>query len=112
MLEAVQHIRDPRYITVERLGPYDPRTAHIGVVMDLMIHDLDILLTMIDSEMVSFEALGASLLSNHEDLCNVRIKFKNGCLPTSPPAAPPWKPPAGCASTSRIPTSVDYVSSG
>ncbi len=80
VVETMKHVKNPRYITIERLGPYDPRVAATGVTLDLMIHDLDILLTMIDSEIVSFEAIGASLLSNHEDLCNVRIKFKNGCL--------------------------------
>jgi predicted dehydrogenase len=80
VLEAVKHIRDPRYITVERLGPYDPRMAHIGVVMDLMIHDLDILLTLVGSEVDSIEALGANLLSGHEDIANVRVRFKTGCV--------------------------------
>lgn len=80
VLEAVRHIRDPRYITVERLGPYDPRMSHIGVVMDLMIHDLDILLTLVGSEVESLEALGAHLLSGHEDIANVRVRFKTGCV--------------------------------
>lgn len=80
VLEAVKHIRDPRYITVERLGPYDPRMSHIGVVMDLMIHDLDILLTLVGSEVESLEALGANLLSGHEDIANVRVRFKTGCV--------------------------------
>ena len=80
VLEAVQHIRDPRYITVERLGPYDPRVSHIGVVLDLMIHDLDILLTLVGSEVESIEALGAHLLSGHEDIANVRVRFKTGCV--------------------------------
>lgn len=80
VVETMKHVKNPRYITIERLGPYDPRVAATGVTLDLMIHDLDILLTMIDSEIVNFEAIGASLLSNHEDICNVRIKFKNGCL--------------------------------
>ena len=80
VLEAVKHIRDPRYITVERLGPYDPRMSHIGVVLDLMIHDLDILLTLVGSEVESLEALGAHLLSGHEDIANVRVRFKTGCV--------------------------------
>jgi predicted dehydrogenase len=80
VLEAVQHVRDPRYITIERLGPYDPRMSHIGVVMDLMIHDLDILLTLVGSEVESLEALGANLLSGHEDIANVRVRFKTGCV--------------------------------
>ncbi|MDE2039069.1 MAG: Gfo/Idh/MocA family oxidoreductase [Elusimicrobia bacterium] len=80
VLEAIKHIRNPRFITVERLGPYDPRVGHIGVVMDLMIHDLDILLTLVGSEVESLEAIGAHLLSDHEDIANVRVRFKNGCV--------------------------------
>ena len=80
VLEAIRHIRHPRFITVERLGPWDPRVAQIGVVLDLMIHDLDILLTLVDSEVESLEAIGASLLSKHEDIANVRVRFANGCV--------------------------------
>lgn len=80
VLQAIEHIRAPRFITVERLGPYDPRTQNIGVVLDLMIHDLDILLTLVGSEIESLEAIGASLLSKHEDIANVRVRFKNGCV--------------------------------
>ncbi|MBI5630372.1 MAG: Gfo/Idh/MocA family oxidoreductase [Elusimicrobia bacterium] len=80
VLEAIGHIRNPRFITVERLGPYDPRTSHIGVVMDLMIHDLDILLTLVGSEIESLEAVGAHVLGEHEDIANVRVRFKTGCI--------------------------------
>jgi len=80
VMEAIRHIRNPRFITCERLGPYDPRVASIGVVMDLMIHDLDILLTLVGSEVKSIEAIGASLLSPTEDICNVRLRFENGCI--------------------------------
>lgn len=80
VLEAIKHVKSPRYITVERLGPYDPRVAHIGVVMDLMIHDLDILLTLVGSEVESLEAVGAHLFSDHEDIANVRVRFKTGCI--------------------------------
>jgi predicted dehydrogenase len=80
VLEAIKYVRGPRYITVERLGPYDPRMAHIGVVLDLMIHDIDILLTLVGSEITSLEAVGAHLLSQHEDIANVRIRFKSGCI--------------------------------
>jgi predicted dehydrogenase len=54
--------------------------SHIGVVMDLMIHDLDILLTLVGSEVESLEALGAHLMSQHEDIANVRVRFKTGCV--------------------------------
>ena len=80
VLEAIKHIRGPRFITVERLGPYDPRMSHIGVVLDLMIHDLDILLTLVGSPVESLEAVGAHLLSQNEDIANVRVRFKSGCI--------------------------------
>lgn len=80
VIEAVKHVRDPRFITVERLGPYDPRMSHIGVVLDLMIHDLDILLTLVGSEVESIEAVGAHILSGQEDIANVRVRFKTGCI--------------------------------
>ncbi len=80
VLEAIGHVRNPRFITVERLGPYDPRMSHIGVVLDLMIHDLDILLTLVGSEVESLEAVGAHLMSGHEDIANVRVRFKTGCI--------------------------------
>lgn len=80
VLEAIKHIRSPRFITVERLGPYDPRVSHIGVVLDLMIHDLDILLTLVGSKVESLEAVGAHLMSEHEDIANVRVRFMNGCI--------------------------------
>jgi len=80
VLEAIKHIRNPRFITVERLGPYDPRMSHIGVVLDLMIHDLDILLTLVGSPVESLEAVGAHLLSRFEDIANVRVRFKSGCI--------------------------------
>lgn len=80
VLQGIEHIKKPRFITVERLGPYDPRMKDIGVVMDLMIHDIDILLTLVGSEIESLEALGASLFSTHEDIANVRIRFKSGCV--------------------------------
>ncbi|HBL18978.1 MAG: hypothetical protein A2X36_07480 [Elusimicrobia bacterium GWA2_69_24] len=80
VLGAIEHIRLPRFITVERLGPYDPRVAGIGVVLDLMIHDLDILLTLVGSEVENLEAIGASLFSKHEDIANVRVRFKSGCV--------------------------------
>jgi predicted dehydrogenase len=80
VLEAIKHIRGPRFITVERLGPYDPRMSHIGVVLDLMIHDLDILLTLVGSPVESLEAVGAHLLGEKEDIANVRVRFKSGCI--------------------------------
>jgi len=80
VVEAFKYIKDPRFISIDRLGPYDPRMRQIGVVLDLMIHDIDLLLTMINSELESFESIGMSVLSEHEDIANVRFRFKNGAI--------------------------------
>ena len=79
VLEAFKYIKDPKFIAIKRLGPYDPRMANIGVVLDLMIHDIDLLLTMLKSDVVSIDAVGLSAFSAHEDIANVRLKFANGC---------------------------------
>ncbi|MBQ2219536.1 MAG: Gfo/Idh/MocA family oxidoreductase, partial [Elusimicrobia bacterium] len=80
IIAATPYVKEPKFIEVNRLGPYDPRTSHIGVVLDLMIHDLDMLLNFVKSKVVSFEAVGAKILSEHEDIAKVRIKFANGCI--------------------------------
>jgi len=79
VLEAFKYIKDPKFIAIKRLGPYDPRMANIGVVLDLMIHDIDLLLTLLKSDVVSLDAVGLSAFSEHEDIANVRLKFANGC---------------------------------
>lgn len=78
--EAARYISNPRFIEVNRLGPYDPRVADIGVVLDLMIHDLDIVLFLVGSPVRRVEAFGARVLSAHEDIAKVRLHFANGCI--------------------------------
>lgn len=80
VLAAQKHIKEPRFIEVNRLGPYDPRVSHIGVVLDLMIHDLDIVLSLVQSEIKSLEAFGAKVLTDHEDIAKCRLRFQNGCI--------------------------------
>ena len=80
VIEAQKYIKQPKFIEAQRLGPYDPRVAHIGVVMDLMIHDIDIILTLVNSKIVQMDAIGAKVLSQKEDIANVRLKFENGCV--------------------------------
>lgn len=80
VVEAVKYIENPKYITMNRLGPYDARMSNIGVVLDLMIHDIDLLLTLVNSEVVSVDAIGLSVFSRHEDIANVRVHFANGTL--------------------------------
>lgn len=80
VVEAGKYIHEPKYIEGRRLGPYDPRVSHIGVVLDLMIHDLDILLSLVNSKIKDLDALGTPVFSEHEDIANVRIKFADGCV--------------------------------
>ena len=71
----------PRFVEVHRLGPYTPRVKDVGVVLDLMIHDVDILLSIVGSEIERVEAVGVNVISPlHEDIANARITFKNGCV--------------------------------
>ncbi len=70
----------PRFIESHRLSPYPARSIDIGVVLDLMIHDLDILLAFVGEPVVSVDAVGIPVLSKNEDIANARIRFANGCV--------------------------------
>lgn len=70
----------PKYITSERLGTYTFRSTDIGVVLDLMIHDIDLVLSMVDSPVRSVAAVGVGLFGGHEDIANARIEFEDGCV--------------------------------
>jgi predicted dehydrogenase len=72
--------REPRFIETHRLSPYPKRSLDIGVVLDLMIHDLDIVLAFVDSPLQSVDGVGVSVLSDSEDIANARLKFENGCV--------------------------------
>ena len=80
VIAAQKFVRDPKFIEVNRLGSYDPRVSHIGVVLDLMIHDLDIVLFLVNSEVENLEAFGAKVLTDHEDIAKCRLRFRNGCI--------------------------------
>ncbi len=77
---AAPYIKEPKFIEAVRVGPYDPRMKHIGVVLDLMIHDLDVILTIVKSKVLSVESYGAKVFSEHEDRAKARIRFENGCV--------------------------------
>jgi len=79
-LAVTRVIDNPLFIECHRLGPYKQRSTDIGVVLDLMIHDIDIILGLVKDEIVGVEAIGASVLSDHEDIANVRLKFKNKAI--------------------------------
>ena len=71
---------DPRFIEIHRLSPYPKRSTDIGVVLDLMIHDLDVVLGFVRSEVTSVDAVGIAVLSKSEDIANARLRFSNGCI--------------------------------
>ena len=72
--------RNIRFFEIHRLGPFTGRINDCGVVLDLMIHDLDIVLGLVKSEVASFDAIGVNVLTPFEDIANVRMKFKNGAV--------------------------------
>jgi len=71
---------EPRFIEAHRLSPYPARSTDIGVVLDLMIHDLDVVLAFVKSPVTSVDAVGIPVLSRSEDIANVRLRFANGCV--------------------------------
>src|SRR5438477_3848367 len=71
---------DPRFIETHRLSPYPARSTDIGVVLDLMIHDLDVVLAFVRSPVTSVDAVGIPVLSQSEDIANARLRFANGCV--------------------------------
>jgi predicted dehydrogenase len=70
----------PRFIEAHRLSPYPNRSTDIGVVLDLMIHDLEIILHLVRAPVQSIDAVGVPVLSKGEDIANARIRFENGCV--------------------------------
>jgi predicted dehydrogenase len=78
--ELEQHSLQPKFIECERLGPYTGRSTDIGVVLDLMIHDLDLLLALVRAPVRSVDAVGVRIFGQHEDVANARLTFANGCV--------------------------------
>jgi predicted dehydrogenase len=70
----------PRFITSERLAPYQQRGTEVGVVLDLMIHDIGIVLALVKSPIAKIDSVGVKILSKTEDIANTRIQFENGCV--------------------------------
>jgi len=71
---------DPRFIEVHRLSPFPARSTDIGVVLDLMIHDLDVVLAFVKAPIANIDAVGIPVLSQTEDIANARLRFANGCV--------------------------------
>jgi len=71
---------EPRFIEGHRLAPFNPRGNDVSVVLDLMIHDIDIVLSLVKSEVKNIYANGVSIVNERPDICNARIEFENGCV--------------------------------
>jgi predicted dehydrogenase len=71
---------DPMFIESHRLSPFLQRAAGVDVVLDLMIHDIQVILSMVDSSIQSIQAVGVPIVSPHLDIANARIEFENGCI--------------------------------
>lgn len=79
-LAASPYIRHPMFIETHRLSPFNPRGTDVPVVLDLMIHDLDIVLSVVRSNIRKINASGVPIVSNTPDIANARIEFDNGCV--------------------------------
>lgn len=75
-----EYIRNPMFIEIHRLAEFNPRGTDVSVVLDLMIHDLDILLSLVKSKIKQLHASGVCVVSKTPDICNARIEFENGCV--------------------------------
>jgi len=79
---ALPQVHDPKYIDASRFSPFRFRSTDIGAVFDLMIHDIDLILSLVRSPIHSVDALGISVFDRLEDAANARIVFENGCVAT------------------------------
>ena len=75
-----KYVTNPRFIESHRMGPYVGRGIDVDVVLDLMIHDIDIILSLVKSKLNDIRAIGVPVLTNHIDIANARLEFDNGCI--------------------------------
>ena len=80
VVAALPHIVDPRFIEIHRLGAFPDRSLDVDVIFDLMIHDLDLLLATVGSDVASIEAVGVNVLTPRIDIANARLRFASGCI--------------------------------
>ena len=80
VLAAEPHLRTPRFMECHRLAPYKERGTDVNVVLDLMIHDIDLVQSLAGSELVSIDAIGSPVFSGEIDIANARLRFANGCV--------------------------------
>jgi predicted dehydrogenase len=80
LVAARPYLDQPRFIEASRVGSFTARSTDIGAVLDLMIHDIDLLLNLVESHVRNVFAIGQCLLGRHEDVANARLEFENGCV--------------------------------
>ena len=80
MAQLEARLNQPKFLEVHRLSPFPNRSIDIGVVLDLMIHDLEIILHLVDSPLVQIDAVGIAVLTRREDIANARLRFENGAV--------------------------------
>ncbi|MBP7055720.1 MAG: Gfo/Idh/MocA family oxidoreductase [Candidatus Omnitrophica bacterium] len=80
VLAIEPYLQKPKFIECQRLGPFHKRVKDVGVVLDLMIHDIDIVLGLMKQDVVKIEAVGLSTVSDYEDVANVRLTFEDGTI--------------------------------
>ena len=78
--ELFKIVRNPIYIECRRMSPFSKRIKDDGVVLDIMIHDIDIVLNLVESDVVNINVVGSSVFSKRDDLVNAQIEFENGCI--------------------------------
>jgi predicted dehydrogenase len=80
LLAAEPHLGTPRFIECQRLAPFKERGTDVNVVLDLMIHDIDLIQSIVKSEIAAIDAIGTPVFSEEIDIANARIRFANGCV--------------------------------
>ena len=79
---AAPYLDEPRYLQSERLAPFQPRGTDVAVILDLMIHDLDLVLELVGAAVTDVRAMGVPVLTPHVDIANARVEFANGAVAT------------------------------
>ncbi|MES0488823.1 MAG: Gfo/Idh/MocA family oxidoreductase [Leptospirales bacterium] len=82
VIELQKIVQNPIHIETKRLSPFTPRIKDVGVVMDMLIHDLDIVINLVKSPLKSFTAVGRKIISDHEDLATITLLFESGAIAT------------------------------
>jgi predicted dehydrogenase len=81
VVQAMKRLNiEPKFIEAHRISPYPFRSTDVSVILDVMIHDIDIILSMAQSQIKKVEAVGVAVIDDKEDICNARITFENDCI--------------------------------